>query len=101
MKWRGPLFGLICAGWLLFTPLAAFMALMSPFLSDGGTSPAVWMLMINFFTLPVATVLAPVAGAVAYRKHHRRTGWILLAVPLLWLVIPFVVWGLLPATRLS
>ena len=93
MNWPGLLFGLVCAGWLLLSVPATFLALMSPSLMGSQAGTGGLLLAINFFTLPVATVLAPIAAGVAYRKGHRKAAWALLAVPLAWLVIPFLVWG--------
>jgi hypothetical protein len=89
------LFGLVCGAWLLVSPVAAFLAMMAPRLSEGGLSAGVWILMINFFTLPVACVLAPIAAMIARGKGRVRLGWGLLAAPMLWIITPAVVWSVI------
>lgn len=92
MTLRGLVFGLICGLWLLFTPLALFFALIGVMAADAGESAGGVALMFNFFTWPLGTILAPIAAAIAWRKGNTRLAWILAAVPLLWLVIPALVW---------
>ena len=86
-RWRGVLFALVCVFWLLMVPVACYLAMMSPFLSDAGVNAAVWMLILNFVTWPLACLLAPIAGLIAYKKGHRRAAWIIVALPLLWIAV--------------
>lgn len=97
MKWRGVVFGLICALWLLFFPVAAFLAFMAPRLASSGLDAPAWALMVNFYTLPAAVVLLPVAAVILRGKGRPRLGWALLAAPLLWLAVPAVVWSAVQA----
>lgn len=86
-RWRGVLFGLVCVFWLLMVPVTCFLAVMSPFLADAGVSVAVCALILNFVTWPLACLLAPIAGLIAYKKNHHRAAWIIVALPLLWVAV--------------
>lgn len=87
------LFGSACVLWLLATPLALLLAMLSPVLADNPANrnePHLKLVMTLLFTWPVATVLAPIAGAVAYRKAYRKLAWGLIASPLIWVAAVFL-----------
>lgn len=96
MNWKtvgGWVFGGVCALWLLFSPVAVLMALFAPRMATAGAGPGATILAWTFFTWPVATILAPVAAGIQRGKERRVWGWALLALPMLWLLPPLVIWG--------
>ncbi|MGQ0559180.1 MAG: hypothetical protein ACT4OE_06290 [Sphingosinicella sp.] len=73
--------------YLVALPFSTMMVMMMPMASDSGLDWRVWLFTEAALTFPVALVLCPVLGWVAYAKRWNRTGWIVVALPLLWPLI--------------
>jgi hypothetical protein len=87
-------FGLAAVLWILATPVALLLAALSPMLGDDPTNaanPRLPLILTLLYTWPAATLLAPVGGAIAWRKGRRQLAWGLLASPLLWVAAVFIV----------
>ncbi|HEX2763118.1 MAG TPA: hypothetical protein VHM92_04635 [Allosphingosinicella sp.] len=82
-----PLFWGLLAGtvfYLLALLPAGMLAMMSPMASDSGFSTSIWIFIIAAMSLPIALVVCPWLGWIAYALRWNRTGWILLFLPCLW-----------------
>jgi hypothetical protein len=85
-----PLFwGLIAATVMYLVALlpAAMLAMMSPMAGDSGLSTSVWIFIVGAMSLPIALVLCPLLGWIAYALGWNRAGWTLILLPLLWPVM--------------
>ncbi len=86
MRWRGLVFGLICAVWLLCLLPSAWLAAMATSApGDIDQSLGGRGLTALLATLPLVLLLAPIAGLIARSKGQGRAAWWLVAAPLLWI----------------
>jgi hypothetical protein len=90
VRLKGVVFGLVCALWILITPLALILAGLSPMAGEQGGAGRVAPMAL-LFTWPAATILAPIAGAISWRKGRRKLACGLVASPLLWVAALFVI----------
>ncbi len=88
----GVLFGLVCAAWIVVLPFSILFAV--AYFADRPATVDVWVLKANFLSFPVICLLATIAAWIAWQKGRRRIAWALAAAPVLWLVVPAIVWGL-------
>ena len=63
---------------------ALMMAMMSPMASDSGVTAGVWAFIIVCMTFPLALVIGPLGGWIAWGLRHERIGWWLILAPLAW-----------------
>ncbi|GAA0624139.1 hypothetical protein GCM10009422_20520 [Brevundimonas kwangchunensis] len=84
---------------VLLIPLALFWGLMSG-MSTTTTSNAAFAnayVLINL-TLPVAMLVCLIAGWIAFAVRRERIAWIVIFLPLLWVVASVVMMANWPAT---
>jgi len=84
---------------VLLAPLALFWGLMSGMAttttSNAGYANA--YVLVNL-TLPVAMVVCLAGAWVAFAMRHRRATWILMLLPLLWLLVSVTMMAMWPAS---
>lgn len=84
---------------VLLIPLALFWGLMSG-MSTTTTSNAAFAnayVLINL-TLPVAMLVCLIAGWIAFALRQERIAWIVIFLPVLWLIASIVMMTNWPAT---
>ena len=100
MRWRGVLFGLICAVWLLCLIPGVWLAAMATSAGGGGEKLGGGVLVGILATLPLVLLLAPIAGLIARNKRQSTLAWWLVAAPLLWIAGAYALAGfVLPSPR--
>ena len=75
-------------GSLILIPLAAFWGVMSV-MSSTTTANTAWAnayALVNL-TLPVAMLLCLISGWIAWGLRRERIGWIIVFLPLLWVLV--------------
>lgn len=74
----------------------AMMAMMSPMASDSGVNAGVWTFIIVAMTFPLALIIGPLGGWIAFAARRERIAWALILSPLAWvlaIVLLFVFWS--------
>jgi hypothetical protein len=95
MRFKAVVFGLACAVWIVALPFTIILAMMAPLLAEKGVTAGSGILVANFISFPLACLLGPIAGWIAWTKGMRALAWALVAAPLLWVAAPAVVWGVM------
>jgi len=84
MRWRGILFGVICGFWLICLIPGVWLAAMA---SSADVEELGGVVLVGILTtLPLALLLAPIAGLIARSKGRLALAWWLAAAPLTWVV---------------
>lgn len=73
---------------------AAMMGMMSVMASDAGVNTMIHVFIWTMLTFPVAIVLGPASGWIAYALRRERVSWILLFAPFAWVVALIVIMSL-------
>ena len=73
---------------------AVAMAVMSPMASDAGVNTVIWSFIWVMLTFPLAIVLGPGLGWVAYGLRRESLAWALLFSPFLWVAALAVIFTL-------
>ena len=88
--------------WLIIGSIVALLAIiptgvmgmMSVMASDAGVNTMIYVFIFTMMTFPLAILLAPVLGWVAYAFRMERLSWILLFSPFAWVVALIVIFSL-------
>ena len=73
---------------------AVAMAVMSPMASDAGVNTVIWSFIWVMLTFPLAIVLGPALGWVAFGLRQEKLAWVLLFSPFLWVAALAVIFTL-------
>ena len=84
--------GSVVAALTLLPALA--MAVMSPMASDAGVNTVIWSFIWVMLTFPLAIVLGPALGWLAYSLRRESVAWALLFAPFLWVAAMAVIFTL-------
>ncbi len=73
---------------------ATFMGALSVMASDAGVNAVIWIFIWTMLTLPLAIILGPLGGWIAYGLRRERVAWILLFAPFAWVAVLIVILSL-------
>ena len=78
---------------LAITP-AGVMGMMSVMATDAGVNTMIYVFIFTMMTFPLAIILGPVLGWIAYWIRCERISWILLFSPFAWVVALIIIFSL-------
>lgn len=82
---------------VLLAPLALFWGMMSGMATTTTANAGYAYVLVNL-TLPVAMVGCLAGAWIAFAMRRRRAAWILMLLPLLWLLVSVTMMALWPAS---
>ena len=72
---------------------ATVMGALSVMASDAGVNAVIWIFIWTMLTLPLAIILGPLGGWIAYGLRRERVAWMLLFAPFAWVAVLIVIFS--------